>query len=180
MTMTKKKEKNLIEDAEYGLDSRYKSKKERKSEATALMEARLKRMKNLSRDQIIRAKLVQLKLRMEEFIKQPVFDNRNYFSEFLKSYIDTIYSKRNLFASDIDITPVRLSQVINNHRKPKDEFIKRLMIHSENIYENVCAFNNKIWYQVYFHQIICDTMSKQKEWRPKVEKHVTFSESIDE
>ncbi len=178
--MTRKKNKDLLEDAEYGLDSRYESEKERISEATALMEARLNRMKNLSRDQIIRAKLVQLKLKMEEFIKQPVSDGRNYFTEFLKSYIDTIYFKRSQFASDIDITPVSLSQVINNHRKPKDEFLKRLMIHSENVYGNVCEFNKKVWYQVYFHEIICDTMSKQKDWGPKVEKHVTFSESIDE
>jgi len=59
------KKKDLIEDAEYGLDSRYESEKERKSEVTALMEACLNRMKNLSRGQIIRAKLVQLKLRLE-------------------------------------------------------------------------------------------------------------------
>jgi hypothetical protein len=53
----------MIEDAEYGVDSRYKSNKELESDATALMEARLRRMKNLSKDQIIRAKLVQLKLK---------------------------------------------------------------------------------------------------------------------
>ena len=50
--MNSKKNKDFIEDAEYGLDSRYKSNKERKSEATSLMEERLKRMKNLSKDQI--------------------------------------------------------------------------------------------------------------------------------
>ena len=44
----------MIENAEYGVDSRYKSKKERESEATALMEVRLMRMKNLSKDQIVR------------------------------------------------------------------------------------------------------------------------------
>jgi len=176
--MISKKNKNLIEDAEYGLDSRYKSKKESKSEATALMEARLNRMKSLSKDQIIRAKLMQLKLKMEAYIKQPIYDNRNYFSEFLEAYIDTIYSKRNAFAKDIDITPVSLSQVINNHREPKDEFIKKLMIHSEKVYLNLCKFHKKTWYQVYFHEKICDIMSSQEEWRPKIEKHVKFSESI--
>lgn len=176
--MTSKENKNLMEDAEYGLDSRYKSKKERESQATALMEARLKRMKNLSKDQITRAKLMQLKLRMEEYIKQPIYDNRNHFSEFLKTYIDTIYSKRSKFANDIDITPIRLSQVINNHREPKDEFIMRLMIHSEKVYENICDFHKKIWYQVYFHEKICDTISRQEEWKPKIEKHVKFSESL--
>ena len=77
--MTNKKCIIRIEDAEYGVDSRYKSDKERESDATALMEARLMRMKNLSKDQITRANLLQLKLKMEEYLKNPVYDNRNYF-----------------------------------------------------------------------------------------------------
>ena len=42
-----------IEGAEFGVDSRYSSKKERLTDGKALMEARLKRMKNLSKDEII-------------------------------------------------------------------------------------------------------------------------------
>lgn len=178
--MTNKKNIIMIEDAEYGVDSRYKSDKERESDATALMEARLMRMKNLSKDQIIRAKLIQLKLKMEEYLRNPVYDNRNYFSEFLESYVDTIYSKRSVFAKDIDIAPVSLSQVINNHREPKEDFIMRLMIHSEMVYKNVCEFHKKTWYQVYFQEKICDTMSSQEKWRPEIEKHVRLSESIKE
>ena len=169
--MIKKKYKE-IEGAEYGVDSRYPSKKERQADSKALMEARLDRMKNLSKDQIIRAKLLQLKLKMEEYIQKPVYKNHNFFTEFLTSYIDTVYSKRSNFANDIDITPVRLSQVLNNHREPKDEFMLRLMIHSEKTYQNICQFHKKTWYQVYYHEKICDTMSSQDEWRPEVEKHV--------
>lgn len=169
----------MIEDAEYGVDSRYESNKERESDAAALMEARLKRMKNLSKSQIIHAKLMQLKLKMEDYLKEPVYDNHNYFSEFLAIYIDAIYAKRIGFAKDIDITPVRLSQVINNHREPKDEFIMKLMIHSEKAYKNVCEFHKKIWYQVYFQEKICNTMSSQEEWLPKIEKHVRFTESME-
>lgn len=176
--MTNKKNKNLNEDAEYGVDSRYNSAKERELDATALMEARLIRMKNLSKDQIIRAKLLQLKLKMEDYLRKPAYDKRNYFSEFLESYIDIIYSKRSVFAKDIDVAPVSLSQVINNHREPKEEFIMRLMIHSEMVYKNVCEFHKKTWYQVYFHEKICDTMASQEEWRPAVEKHVRLSASI--
>jgi hypothetical protein len=179
MTSKNKKNQDLKVNPEYGVDSRYKSEQERASEATVLMEARLKRMKKLSKDQVIHAKLIQLKLKMEEYLKQPVYDNRNHFSEFLRMYIDTIYSRRSVFASDIDITPVRLSQLINNHREPKDEFIMKLMIHSEKVYSNICEFHKKLWYQVYFHEKLCDTMSSQKEWRPKIEKHIKFSESIE-
>jgi hypothetical protein len=176
--MTSKKNIKGMEDAEFGLDSRYKSKKEYEAEATILMEARLERMKNLSKDQIIRAKLMQLKLNMEAFIKQPIYEHRNYFSEFLESYVDTLYAKRSFFAKDIDITPTQLSQVINNHRAPQDEFILRLMLHSEKVYENICDFPQKTWYEVFFHEKICDTISRQEEWRPKIERHVKFSKSI--
>ena len=177
--MTKKKKSiNEIEGAEYGVDSRYPSKKERQADSKALMEARLQRMKNVSTDQMIQARLLQLKLKMEEYIKKPVYNDHNYFTEFLTSYIDTIYSKRSNFAKDIDITPVRLSQVLNNHREPKEEFMLRLMIHSEKTYKNVCQFRKMTWYQVYFHEKICDTMSSQDEWRPNVEKHVNISRLI--
>ncbi len=171
-------EDKLIENAEYGVDSRYKSNKERESEAAALMEARLMKMKNLSGDQINRAKLMQLKLKMEEFIKKPVYDNRNYFTEFLKKYIDIIYSKRSLFARDIDIAPVSLSQVINGHREPNEEFFMKLMVHSEKVYKNICSFRKRIWFQVYYHEKICNTMSNQKKWKPKIERHVKLSETI--
>ncbi len=176
--MSRKKNSDFIEDAEYGLDSRYNSNKESESEAILLMEARLLRMKNLTKDQIIRAKLMQLKLKMEEYLKEPIYDNKNHFSDFLKAYIDTIYPTRNKFAQDISITPIRLSQVINNHREPQEEFIMKLMIHSERVYKNICDFQKKTWYQVYFHEKICDTMSNQQHWRPNLEKEIKLSVSL--
>lgn len=73
-----------------------------------------------------------------------------------------------------------MSQVINNHREPKEEFILKLMIHSEKVYKNVCEFDKKTWYQVYFHEKICDTMANQEQWQPEIEKHVRISEAIQE
>jgi len=55
----------------------------------------------------------------------------------------------------------------------------KLMIHSAKVFENVCEFHKKTWYQVYFHEKICDTMSSQEEWLPKIEKHVRFSVSME-
>lgn len=65
----KKKKNNMVEDVEYGIDSRYQSLKEKKSESVLLMKARLNRMKNLSKEQVMRAKLLQLKLKMENYLK---------------------------------------------------------------------------------------------------------------
>jgi len=179
MTMNKKqKKKNDLEGAEYGVDSRYSSKKERLSESKALMEARLKRMQSLNEDQLIKARLLQLKFRMEEFISQPVSMNDNFFTEFLKFYIDTVYNKRKDFAKDIDETPGLLSKVLNNHREPKKDFMLKLMIHSEKTYKNICAFEESTWYQVYYHEQIHETISNQDKWRPKIERQVNLSKSI--
>lgn len=165
-------------DPEYGVDSRYKKTKEREHDAVALMQARLERMKNLPKEQILRAKLLQLKLKMENYLKEPVYDNQNHFAYFLKTYVDAIYSKRSEFAKDINVTPVFLSKVINSHREPKEEFILKLMIHSEKVFKNVGEFQQKTWYQVYFHEKLCDTMSNQDKWRPTIEKQVNVTEWV--
>jgi hypothetical protein len=169
----------MIQDVEYGVDSRYKSKKERESESIALMQARLEKMKHLPKEQIIKAKLLQLKLKMDNFLKEPENDNDNHFSKFLEIYIDAIYSQRSKFAKDINVTPVFLSQIINNHREPKEEFILKLMIHSEKVFKNVCDFHKKTWYQVYFQEKIAETMSSQDEWRPRIEKQVNLNELVE-
>ncbi|MEP7268008.1 MAG: hypothetical protein ABI844_10310 [Saprospiraceae bacterium] len=175
-------DKNSImnENVEYGVDSRYLSNKEKKSESIALLQARLTRIKHLSKEQIIRAKLMQLKLVMENYLKAPVvYDKRIRFTGFLMTYIDSIYPKRNAFAKDIDITPVFLSQIINNHREPSDEFMLRLMIHSEMAFKHVYDFNGKIWYQVYFYEKIGDIISRKDQWKPKILKQVKLSELIN-
>ena len=71
------KNKSINNDFEFGIDSRYKTKNEKKEDAVALMQARLDRMKNLSKEQILRAKLLQLKLKMEDYLKKPVYGKSN-------------------------------------------------------------------------------------------------------
>lgn len=175
--MTNKKNINNV-DPEFGVDSRYKTNKEQKEDSVSLMEARLDRMKRLTKEQILSAKLLQLKLKMENYLKGPVYDNKNHFAYFLETYVDAIYAKRSEFASDINVSPVFLSQVINSHREPKEDFMLKLMIHSEKVFEHMSEFHKKIWYQIYFHEKLCHTMSSQDKWRPEIEKQVKLTESI--
>ena len=58
-------------DPEFGVDSRYASNLEKVADSVALMQARLDRLKNLSKEQIIHAKLIQLKLKMEDYLSKP-------------------------------------------------------------------------------------------------------------
>lgn len=176
--MKTNKEASKITSPEFGVDSRYKSLDKKLSDGKILMEARLNRLNGLTRNQIIKAKLLQLKLRMEDFIQQPVYEEYDFFTGFLSSYIDTIYEKRVMFAKDMSITPVSLSQILNNHREPKEEFMFRLMLHSELTFKNICEFQKETWYQVYYHEKICDTMANQDEWRPAETKNVKIKNAV--
>lgn len=182
MTMIKKKNISNA-DPEYGVDSRYSTAKEREQDAVALLEGRLEKIKKLPREQILRARLLQLKLQMENYLKVSVADKivndkQNHFASFVASYVDTLYSKRSAFAKDISITPVFLSQVINSHREPKEEFILKLMIHSEKVFKHVGEFQKQTWYEVYLHEKLSDTMSNQHTWRPKIEKQVKLKAAM--
>jgi hypothetical protein len=115
---------------------------------------------------------------MEDYLKAPVYDNQNHFASFLEDYVDSIYAKRSEFAKDISVTPVFLSQVINSHREPQEEFILKLMIHSEKVFKHVGEFHKKMWYQIYFHEKLCNTMSNQEEWRPRLEKQVRLRKMV--
>ena len=178
MIVENKKTTKVLSSPEFGVDSRYKSLDKKLSDGKQLMEARLKRLNKLSRSQVIKAKLLQLKLKMEDYLKQPIYEERNFFTNFLTTYIDTIYDKRAMFAKDINITPVSLSQILNNHREPKEEFMFRLMLHSELTFKHICIFQKKTWYQVYYHEKICDTMANQNEWRPAEIKHVKIEHAV--
>lgn len=178
MTMNNTNKVIRKNDPEFGVDSKYKNQAERLSAGKELLEARLNRINQLPKNQIIKARLLQLKLQMEDYLKQPNHKNSNFFTNFLKTYIDTIYEKRVMFAKDIDITPVSLSQILNNHREPKDEFMFRLMLHSELTYEKVCNFEKETWYQVYYHEKVCDIMANQDEWKSEERKHVKIKHAL--
>lgn len=173
MTMTNKKTA-LLDAIEYGVDARYDSQEDKQKEGLALMEARRLRMSNMSQQDLLRAKLMQLKLQMDEYLNSSESNKEYQFTSFLHTYIDAIYDKQQDFALDLDITPVSLSQILNNHREPKEEFFKKLMIHSERVFKAVKGFHNQSWYMIYYRDKINETMAHQDEWKPELEKKIKF------
>jgi hypothetical protein len=163
---------NLILDPDSLLDSRESSMLGGENELKSLAKARALRKSKLSSNNIRRAKLLQLKLKMDEFLSSELNDSRSQFPAFLEFYVDSIYPKRKLFAKDIDVNPTSLSQVINNHRDPKEEFILRLIIHSEEVYKQVCDFQSNTWLKVYFKDKLVEKISTEKKWRKEEGKHV--------
>ncbi|HEX5554269.1 MAG TPA: hypothetical protein VFX43_13570 [Chitinophagaceae bacterium] len=74
--------------------------------------------------------LLQLKFLIEDYLNTESFNKNYYFGYFLKEYIARLEKKNKEFATEIDVDPTELSQVINKHRKPTDKLIFRLEIHS--------------------------------------------------
>lgn len=171
--MRSKKEK-LRADPEFGLDSRYRSNYEEQKEAIALMQARIERMKAVSEADILKAKLMQLKFQMEDYLNNKDFVAGNYFTRFLENYIDILYEKKIDFAADLNITANFLSKTINRHVEPNHHFILRLMIHSEKVYKQICQFKKEIWYQIYFKDKIAETMNKEHLWFTEIEREINY------
>jgi len=177
--MTKSNTKRILKSQypEFGVDSRYSSNKQKRKDGKQLLKSRLEKLESLPNNQIVKAKLLQLKFRIEEYLKEPVIQEQNAFSHFLSNYVDTLYDRRNKFAKDLNITPVVLSQILNNHRKPKEEFLLKLVLHSQIAYANVSQFSHKTWFEVYYHQKISDTLASKSKWLPKMKKEVSIKNS---
>lgn len=87
-----------------------------------------------------------------EILKLTIQGKEIYWAWFLR--------KQQEFAQDLDIIPVSLSQILNNHRESKEEFFKKLMIHSERVFKTIKGFHKQSWDQVYFrdkneHSVPC-------------------------
>ncbi|MEX0361685.1 MAG: hypothetical protein AB3N10_11945, partial [Allomuricauda sp.] len=89
--MGKKTVNNELDDFKYLIDSRNLSNKEKLSEREAILRARELRFRKRKEKDIIVAKLLQLKYRMEEYLENPLCHDQPYFPKFLESYVDTLY-----------------------------------------------------------------------------------------
>lgn len=108
--------------------------KKQKAEAdSTLSELLKKRRASINDEDMLKGALLQLRFQIEDYLNDLRFDKRKTFGYFLRSYIDGIRKRQKDFAYEINIKPAELSQYINNHRKPPQNIIIRLELHSRNI-----------------------------------------------
>ena len=116
--------------------------------------------------------ILQLKFLMEDYINTDQYNEQLKFGFFLKEYIDLQEIKYKDFADNICIKPVELSHYISNRRKPNEELMIRLEIHSN---KNIPAI---YWYKILEkeneHEIITD-MQIRKQEQKKVKNKLAFS-----
>ena len=170
--MNKKKKDEDLEEFKYLIDSRNFSEEERKADLEIMMKAREARFRKRTKTEILQAQLLQLKYLMKDYIEDngPVTEPR--FSEFLKTYVDALYSKRIEFAADLSIEPIVLSHILNNHRNPKDSFMSRLIIHSEGSYRDLGGFDRELWPRVYFKDKMYKFIASQEQLKESEAKYV--------
>ncbi|MBA3828743.1 MAG: helix-turn-helix transcriptional regulator [Taibaiella sp.] len=94
-----------------------------------------------AKDKLI-VQLLQLKYLMEDYLSASSHNEAYSFGFFLKEYIERQNKKNKDFANEIDIDPSLLSQIIHSHRKPSEEFIIRLELHSNKNFPAI------IWYKL--------------------------------
>ncbi len=49
------------------------------------------------------------------------------------------------------------------------------MVHSEKAFKNIKNNTSTIWYYLYFHERIHNSISKQNEWRQIIKKQVKLT-----
>lgn len=163
MTMTKRR-KIRYDDPEFGLDSKSGSKQNMVSEAVELMQYRVDKMKNLSDSDIQKARLLQLKYKMERYLEDEFNVNHFRFAEFLQSYVDILYPRRIDFANKFGIPAVVLSQLINVHREPNFEFLSRLTLHTLTSYKQIGGFPTSLWFEVYYKGKLYEAVQQFNEY----------------
>jgi len=141
------------------------SEKEEKEASMELSEARRKNRENLTDNQKLYAKVLQLRFLMEDYAKSEVYDENRSFASFLRKYIRFSYKVNKRFADDINLNEGELSMILNKRRLPTEKTIVRLEIHSNKV------IPAKSWYKVVEKQREYE-LEKDVELRKKQEKFV--------
>jgi hypothetical protein len=106
--------------------------KQKQEAQRQLAEHRAKRKAEMTGEEKLQLELMQLKFRLEDYIKGDQYDPEFTFGYFLEQYLQLNKKKKKEFARDIQIHETLLSQIIKNRREPNNSFIIRLELHSNN------------------------------------------------
>ncbi|GAB4093554.1 hypothetical protein [Flaviaesturariibacter terrae] len=146
--------------------------KDREQVIDLLKEVRQKANSNTTDEEKIISKLLQLKFIIEDYLSSDTYNSKYHFGFFLKEYIARLEKKNKELASEIDIEPTELSQLINQHREPNEKIIIRLEIHSNK------SFPAILWYRLIEKQkeyeLMTDDGKRQKEMK-HVKQRLEFS-----
>ncbi|WP_294212617.1 hypothetical protein [uncultured Chryseobacterium sp.] len=111
-----------------------------KKEEEDFWAARRNQFDNRTHKQKMYSRLLQLKFQLEDYINSSQYLETFSFGFFLNEYVSRQDKKDKDFAVEVDVKPTVLSQYMNDHRKPTDEFIIRLELHSNGMIPAISWF----------------------------------------
>ncbi|WP_416865895.1 MAG: hypothetical protein ACMVP2_26820 [Imperialibacter sp.] len=161
--MDRERSNRDIEDFKYLIDSRNLSSKEKREERNAILKAREIRFRSRSENEARRARLMQLKYQMDDHVSSPTFSAPR-FTDFLRSYIDILYDKQKDFATDMQVTPMTISHILNGHREPQEEFLFGLIDHSQQTFRELGGFSWDLWPRVYYQDKVFLIKESGRAW----------------
>jgi hypothetical protein len=106
--------------------------KQKQDAENELIIARKKIKNSQNENQILYAKLLQLKFLIEDYTKSNSYNKDLSFAYFLRKYIHLNYKLNKQFAQDIELDETELSSILNRGRLPSKKTIVRLELHSNN------------------------------------------------
>ena len=86
----------------------------------------------MTEDDILKARLYQLRFQLEDYLKEDYNPALN-FGHFLERYLKILNIKKKEFAAEIQIHETLLSHLISNRREPNESIIIRLELHSNKV-----------------------------------------------
>lgn len=133
-TKNQRKKISYEELAEANIYPHGLTKAEKVMEDEAFLVYRKKRLLEMTENQKIVSRLMQLKFELEDYLASPGYNPSRSFSYFLNEYLKIIDRKKKSFAEEIQIHETKLSQVLNDRVEPNEKLFIRLEIHSNNIF----------------------------------------------
>jgi hypothetical protein len=126
-----------------------------------LTEHRKNRRLEMTEEERLHFKLLQLKMQLEDYVKEDQYNPQFTFGYFLERYLQLTNRKKKEFASDIQIHETLLSQIIKNRREPNNSIMIRLELHSNNMIPAIDWF--KLLEKERGHQISTNKSLRDKE-----------------
>lgn len=137
------------------------SKEEQVQQDQLFFNIRKERIAKQTTEQKILWGLMQLKFSIEDYLRSDKYDLNFKFGYFLKEYIQILNKKSKDFASEINLEPTELSQLINSHRKPNEKIFIRLELHSNKFIPALFWF--KLFEKERAYEIISDQKLRKRE-----------------
>lgn len=108
---------------------------------------RLERLKNMTAHDLLVSNLIQMKLLIQQYLKENKYNDNYSFANQLKKYIKISQRSNKEIANNLDIHPTKLSRILNGKENPNVELMYRLEKHSDG------ELPAHYWWQLYSKEL---------------------------